>query len=94
MIIILIQSSQMNENNITEGETMKAAKDLISGDKIKAGDTVASVASVRVVVEAHAIVSGGTGHTATVKYITIDGQPEIADWNLQQYIDQGSIEIL
>ena len=65
---------------------MKTAKDLVVGDKLKAGTMVAEIKSVRLVVK------GSAGET--VKHFIIDGQPEIAAWNLQKYIDQGSIEIL
>lgn len=64
----------------------KTAKDLVVGDKLKAGTMIAEIKSVREAAE---------GPTAKlVKFFTIEGQPEIAAWNLQKYIDQGSIEIL
>ncbi len=65
----------------------KTAKDLVVGDKIKAGSIIADVKSIRLEVP-------GNDSTHTVKHFTFDGQPEIAAWNLQKYIDQGSIEIL
>jgi len=64
----------------------KKAKDLVVGDKLKAGEMIAEIKSVRLVVE------GSAGET--VKHFTIEGQPEITGWNLQKFIDQGSIEIL
>ena len=73
---------------------MTKAKDLQVGDKIKAGEMIAEIKSIREVVEGHSVVSGGKGTTKTVKYFTVEGQPEIAAWNLQKYVDQGMIEIL
>ena len=69
----------------------KTAKDLVVGDKLKAGSLIAEVETVRI--EVIGSVAPGQSERKTV-YIKIEGQPEIADWNLQKYIDQGSIGIL
>jgi len=68
---------------------MKAAKDIETGDKLVSanGDEIV-VESVRIVVE-----SNDASESRKIKYITAAGQPEIADWNLQKYIDQGAITI-
>ena len=67
---------------------MKKANELKVGDKLKAGEMVAEVESIRTEWE------GAMGQGREIKYIQISGQPEIADWNLQKFIDQGSIEII
>ena len=60
---------------------MKKANELKVGDKLKAGEMVASVESIRTEWE------GAMGHGRKVKYIKVSGQPEIACWNLQKFID-------
>lgn len=77
---------------------MKTAKQLEVGDKVKAGDTVAEVKSIRFVDE-KVQTSGMSAKDNTVKVykrkmLTFDGQPEISAINLQAFVDQGSIEIL
>jgi len=67
------------------------ANELKVGDKIKAGEMVAEIKAVREVVEGH---STSSKEVKTIKYFTVEGQPEIAAWNLQKYIDQGMIIIL
>ena len=66
---------------------MKTAKDLVAGDKLKAGAMICEVKAVR-------MVGRGTDLNSSVKHILIEGQPEIEAWNLQKFIDQGSIVIL
>ena len=67
--------------------TTKKAKDLEAGDKVKAGEMIAEVESTR-------MVNAAPGSPKMIKIIKIAGQPEIKAWNLQKYIDQGSIEII
>jgi len=71
---------------VKETKEMKKANELEAGDKLKAGTMIAEIKSVRLEVR------GSAGEI--VKHFTLDGQPEIAAWNLQKFIDQGSIEIL
>ena len=75
-----------NNNNTAETKKMKTAKELIKGDKLKAGETVCEVENVKVITINN---QGATNHEITIK-----GQPPIMAWNLQKYIDQGSIVIL
>jgi len=76
----------------------KEAKDLVVGDKIKAGETVAEVKAVRYMdetVQCHGMAAvDNVNKTYTRKMLTFDGQPEISAINLQAFIDQGSITIL
>lgn len=72
---------------------MKNASEIKIGDKLKAGNMISEVVDVKLVVEGYSTAQGKS-EGRKIKYIKVEGQPEIADHNLQQYIDQGSIEII